>query len=88
MRTGQGAIASRIFHGEGHVTPPMTVNHTTTTPGTERRYRWATRASLLAILLLGAYLRFLSLTTWDEPSSRLHPDERFFTDLASMLQVP
>ncbi|MBC8161168.1 MAG: glycosyltransferase family 39 protein, partial [Roseiflexaceae bacterium] len=64
----------------------MTSN-TSAAPRAARR-RWATLLALFAILLIGAHLRFLSLITWDEPSSRLHPDERFFTDVASMLHVP
>src|SRR4028118_1798766 len=51
-------------------------------------HRWPTRLALIVILLIGAYLRLLSIFTWDEPSTRLHPDERFFADVASTLQVP
>lgn len=50
--------------------------------------RWLVRLALLAILLLGAFFRSQSLLSWDEPSFRLHPDERFFSDVASTLQVP
>ncbi|GAB4204058.1 MAG: hypothetical protein OHK0022_28850 [Roseiflexaceae bacterium] len=53
-----------------------------------RRSRLTTAVLLLAIVLLGAYFRTLSLTTWDEPSFRLHPDERFFTDVASLIRLP
>ncbi|HNP72647.1 MAG TPA: glycosyltransferase family 39 protein, partial [Kouleothrix sp.] len=53
-----------------------------------RRKQQATWALLLGILLLGAYFRTLSLFSWDEPSYRLHPDERFMTDVASLLRVP
>ena len=43
---------------------------------------------LLAILLIGGYFRFFGLTTWDEPSYRLHPDERFMVDVASLIRLP
>jgi YYY domain-containing protein len=55
---------------------------------TDQPSRWATVALLAVILLLGGYFRTLGLTTWDEPSFRLHPDERFFTDVASLVRVP
>ncbi len=44
--------------------------------------------ALLAILLLGAYFRFGGLFSWDEPSFRLHPDERFLTEVASQIHLP
>ncbi len=50
--------------------------------------RARTLALLMAIVLLGAYFRTLGLWTWDEPSYRLHPDERFFTDVASLIHIP
>ncbi|HEU4324747.1 MAG TPA: DUF2298 domain-containing protein [Roseiflexaceae bacterium] len=53
-----------------------------------RRSGLTTVVLLLAIVLLGAYFRTLALTTWDEPSFRLHPDERFFTDVASLIRMP
>ena len=62
------------------------INPTSSTRPVVRR--WPTRIGLLAILLLGIYLRFVGLYSWDQPSYRLHPDERFFTDVASRLQTP
>jgi YYY domain-containing protein len=50
--------------------------------------RWATVLALIAILLLGAHFRTLNLHGWDEPSSRLHPDERFFVDVANSIRLP
>jgi len=49
--------------------------------------RWAPRLLLLLILLLGAYFRSLSLTDWDDGTGQ-HPDERFFTDVASNVRLP
>ncbi|NTW03744.1 MAG: glycosyltransferase family 39 protein, partial [Oscillochloris sp.] len=42
---------------------------------------------LISILLIGAYFRTLSLTTWDDDTGQ-HPDERFFTDVASNVHLP
>ncbi|RLT33165.1 MAG: hypothetical protein DWI54_00215 [Chloroflexi bacterium] len=44
--------------------------------------------ALLAVLLLGAYFRFGGLFMWDEPSFRLHPDERFLTEVATQIRLP
>lgn len=43
---------------------------------------------LVFIVWLGAYLRFTGLESWDEPSFRLHPDERFLTEVASQIRLP
>lgn len=43
---------------------------------------------LLLILAMGAYFRFGGLFMWDEPSFRLHPDERFLTEVASQIRLP
>lgn len=43
---------------------------------------------LLAIVLFGAYFRLNGLFAWDEPSFRLHPDERFLTEVASQIHLP
>lgn len=43
---------------------------------------------LLVIVLIGAYFRLNGLYSWDEPSSRLHPDERFLTEVASQIDLP
>ncbi len=51
------------------------------------RTAWATRIALILILFLGAYFRTLGLTTWDAGTGQ-HPDERFFTDTASLVRVP
>lgn len=45
-------------------------------------------ALLLLIVWLGAYVRFTGLESWDEPSFRLHPDERFLTEVASQIRLP
>ncbi|MBX0327826.1 glycosyltransferase family 39 protein, partial [Oscillochloris sp. ZM17-4] len=42
---------------------------------------------LIGILLVGAYFRTLSLTDWDDGTGQ-HPDERFFTDVASNVHLP
>ncbi|MEI8306988.1 MAG: DUF2298 domain-containing protein [Chloroflexales bacterium] len=42
---------------------------------------------LIGILLVGAYFRTLSLTTWDDGTGQ-HPDERFFTDVATNVHLP
>ena len=43
---------------------------------------------LVVIVLIGAYFRLNGLYSWDEPSSRLHPDERFLTEFASQIDLP
>lgn len=48
---------------------------------------WIARATLLLILLLGAYFRLIGITTWDGGTGQ-HPDERFFTDVTSLVRVP
>lgn len=48
---------------------------------------WRTLLALGAILLLAAYFRTVGLLTWDE-SFRLHPDERFYGDVASLVRIP
>lgn len=47
---------------------------------------WHTKALLLAILLLGAFLRFYNID-WDQ-GQHLHPDERFLTMVATAMIVP
>jgi YYY domain-containing protein len=71
----------------------MTVNQASTpraasSPRTPARSLYATWLPLLAILVIGGYFRFFGLTTWDEPSYRLHPDERFMVDVASIIRIP
>lgn len=51
------------------------------------RTAWATRIALVLILLLGAYFRTLGLFTWESGTGQ-HPDERFFTDVASRVRIP
>jgi hypothetical protein len=43
---------------------------------------------LVVIVLIGAYFRLNGLYSWDEPSFRLHPDERFLTEVASQIDLP
>jgi hypothetical protein len=43
---------------------------------------------LLVIVLIGAYFRLNGLYSWDEPSFRLHPDERFLTEVATQIHLP
>jgi YYY domain-containing protein len=43
---------------------------------------------LIGVLLLGGYFRTLSLFAWDEPSFRLHPDERFLIQVANDIRLP
>ncbi|HEX5692690.1 MAG TPA: hypothetical protein VFX76_21910, partial [Roseiflexaceae bacterium] len=49
---------------------------------------WGALAILAVALLLGAYFRATALFTWDEPSFRLHPDERFMIMVASDIHLP
>lgn len=55
------------------------------TPGKPKSLPWDMLAVLLllAVLALGAYFRFTGLD-WDD-TYHLHPDERFLTDVASLL---
>ncbi len=48
---------------------------------------WAPRIILACIVLLGAYFRTLSLSDWDAGTGQ-HPDERFFSDVASTMRLP
>src|SRR6478672_6964476 len=75
----------------------MTTNQTPTdagSPPTKSRLGLAQRkqrlawVALIGVLLLGGYFRTLGLFSWDDPSYRLHPDERFMTDVASLGRVP
>src|SRR3954470_23249619 len=54
-------------------------------PQYKQRLAWV---ALIGVLLLGGYFRTLGLFNWDDPSYRLHPDERFMTDVASLGRVP
>ena len=62
----------------------------TTTPPARRARRssWGVWALLGIALLLGAYFRTLALYGWDEPSYRLHPDERFMLMVAGDIRLP
>src|SRR5262245_61886456 len=57
-------------------------------PRRARRSSWGTWALLAIALLLGTYFRTLALYGWDEPSYRLHPDERFMLMVAGDIQLP
>jgi YYY domain-containing protein len=48
---------------------------------------WAPRLILALILLAGGYFRTISLTDWDSGTGQ-HPDERFFSDVASTVRLP
>ncbi len=48
---------------------------------------WAPWLLLACIVLLGAYFRTLSLSDWDSGTGQ-HPDERFFSDVASTMRLP
>jgi YYY domain-containing protein len=54
-------------------------------PQHKQRLAWV---ALIGVLLLGGYFRTLGLFSWDDPSYRLHPDERFMTDVAALGRVP
>jgi hypothetical protein len=54
-------------------------------PQWKQRLAWA---ALIGVLLLGGYFRTLGLFSWDDPSYRLHPDERFMTSVADRLKMP
>src|SRR5215212_5895849 len=64
--------------------PPPPKSQTRPPLGKER-LAWV---ALIGVLLLGGYFRTLGLFSWDDPSYRLHPDERFMTDVASLGRVP
>jgi YYY domain-containing protein len=49
--------------------------------------RWLPRLILLLILLAGGYFRTLNLADWDSGTGQ-HPDERFFSDVASTVRLP
>jgi YYY domain-containing protein len=49
---------------------------------------WGIWVLLVIALLLGAYFRTLALYGWDEPSYRLHPDERFMLMVAGDIRLP
>src|SRR5215216_2761536 len=75
----------------------MTTNELSTdagAPSTQSQVRspqWKQRvawAALIGVLLLGGYFRTLGLFSWDDPSYRLHPDERFMTSVADRLKMP
>ncbi len=52
------------------------------------RYRaWVVRLGLAAILLLALHFRSLNLYDWDSGTGQ-HPDERFFTYVASSVRLP
>jgi YYY domain-containing protein len=53
-----------------------------------RRASWGAWAILLIALLLGGYFRTIALFDWDEPSYRLHPDERFMLMVAADNHLP
>uniref|UniRef100_UPI002ACD3816 glycosyltransferase family 39 protein n=1 Tax=Chloroflexus sp. TaxID=1904827 RepID=UPI002ACD3816 len=48
---------------------------------------WVARLGLAAILLLALYFRTLNLFDWDSGTGQ-HPDERFFTYVASTVRLP
>jgi hypothetical protein len=50
------------------------------------REQWLTLVLLLAIIALGAWLRFTGLD-WDN-NTHLHPDERFLTLVETAIQLP
>lgn len=50
------------------------------------RVQWVTLFALLAIIALGAWLRFTGLN-WDN-NTHLHPDERFLTLVETAIQLP
>ncbi|HET9222577.1 MAG TPA: hypothetical protein VFO07_08740, partial [Roseiflexaceae bacterium] len=59
-----------------------------TPPRRTRRASWSIWVFLAVALLLGAYFRTLALYGWDEPSYRLHPDERFMLMVAGDIRLP
>src|SRR6476620_8340935 len=64
-------------------TPP-----TTSWSGVAQRKQRLAWVALIGVLLLGGYFRTLGLFSWDDPSYRLHPDERFMTSVADRLKMP
>lgn len=48
---------------------------------------WVSRLALVLILLVGAHFRLLNITAWDAGTGQ-HPDERFFTSVASTVHLP
>lgn len=66
---------------------PDTLAATTSSARSWWRTDWAPRLALIVILLIGAYFRTLGLLSWDAGTGQ-HPDERFFTDVSSLVRVP
>jgi len=60
---------------------------TTVRQAVTRYQPWVVRLGLTAILLLGIYFRTLNLFDWDSRTGQ-HPDERFFTYVASTVRLP
>src|SRR3954469_17934042 len=56
--------------------------------GSQQRKQRLAWVALIGVLLLGGYFRTLGLFSWDDPSYRLHPDERFMTSVADRLKTP
>ncbi|MDW8402838.1 DUF2298 domain-containing protein [Chloroflexus sp.] len=52
-----------------------------------RHHAWGVRLGLAAILLVALYFRTLNLFEWDSGTGQ-HPDERFFTYVASTVRMP
>ncbi len=50
------------------------------------RFSWAWLLLLFVALIFGAYFRFVGLD-WDQGTHR-HPDERFLTDVTSLISIP
>src|SRR6266516_727118 len=68
--------------------PEATPNPPTSPPRRTRLAPSGAWAILMIALLLGGYFRTVALFSWDDPSFRLHPDERFFIGVASAIRVP
>jgi hypothetical protein len=69
-------------------TPEDRPTSPTLLPRRTRRAAWGVWAILALALLLGVYFRAIALFGWDEPSFRLHPDERFMVMVASDIHLP
>lgn len=68
--------------------PDTTPAQTDTHRPSARRKGWGAWVVLLVALILGTYFRTIALTDWDEPSYRLHPDERFMVMVANNIMLP
>ena len=84
--SGGALLRAALQAASVDIEQPRVASRRTISPASWRSV-WAPRLLLVLILLLGAYFRTLSLTDWDSDTGQ-HPDERFFSDVASTVRLP